>query len=406
MSWSIIDKDRMEITNSQNIPNNYYTNLMKEFEINLDFHNYTNINDIFISKSKKTLFFPKFNYDQSNMKCLLSSEFNIFVLILQNIRPDLIYLNESIQIHLSEKNEMFLPKINILNNKKLPRLIVVPIDIIYYNNKIRTGGHKNVIIINTLLKTITFFEPYGIDIDNTESNVIFNIIQDYYSNLLPNYTFIDAIVSNTKNLNKMYYDYTINDKYDNYYIKINRYINELNNVRLNENSIEQKNKIKKLQEKIKIIQERYKDKINKKNNNKNYTVEKFTNKGPQKRQEMIEYFEGGGGHCVGWSLYLVFLTFINVNLFSKFEKNISISSFINDLLLEKINGKSIEPYILSNLIRQFISYVLHFNKTFNNLIVSKSKSSKVIHLIFNLDGGYTIIPPTPIYSKVSNTRSV
>jgi hypothetical protein len=105
MSWSIIDKDRMEITNSQNIPNNYYTNLMKEFEINLDFHNYTNINDIFISKSKKTLFFPKFNYDQSNMKCLLSSEFNIFVLILQNIRPDLIYLNESIQIHLSEKNE-------------------------------------------------------------------------------------------------------------------------------------------------------------------------------------------------------------------------------------------------------------------------------------------------------------
>ena len=111
------DTKRMLIKDDNYIPDNYHTNLMSEYNISLNFHEYKNPRDIFISKSKKSLYFPKFYFEQSNYKCLLESEFDIFLLILQNIKPDLIYLNESIQIHLKSESdpEMFIPKINIIS---------------------------------------------------------------------------------------------------------------------------------------------------------------------------------------------------------------------------------------------------------------------------------------------------
>lgn len=402
------DTKRMLIKDDNNIPDNYNTNLMSEYNISLNFHEYKSIKDIFISKSKKSLYFPKFNLEQSNYKCLLQSEFDTFLLILQNIKPDLIYLNDSIHIHLKSNSEMFLPKINIINNKVLPKLIIIPIDIKFYSKDIQVGGHKNVIIINTLLKTVTFFEPYGVDLQNINSAVIFNIIKDYYSEILSNFTFIDAISPNTEytmDIDEMDVDSTFNDKFNNYYIKIDKYNNELNKVSINDKNKKQIIKeIKKLRKKI--SKKKYEMK---KNEMKKSTVfvqnEQFSTYGPQKRQEFIENFGDMGGHCVGWSLYLVFLTFINVNLFqSSFMKNISISSFINNLLLEKINGESLRPELLSNLIREFISYVLEFNKNFKKLIIKKAKSSNVIHINFNSYGEYKIIPPVIIKGKVSNKR--
>ena len=175
-SLKLIDTQRMNIDDSINISKNYITRLLNDFSIALNFHEYKDFN-VFISKSKDQLYFPKFFNNQSNYKCLLDSEFNTFILILQNIRPDLIYLNESIQIHLRENNlndfnEMYLPKINILKNKILPILIIIPINIYFYNKfNIKVSGHKNVIIINNSLQTITFFEPYGINI-NTKNNIL------------------------------------------------------------------------------------------------------------------------------------------------------------------------------------------------------------------------------------------
>lgn len=395
------DTERMLIKDENDIPDNYNTNLMSEYNINLNFHEYKSIKDIFISKSKKSLYFPKFNLEQSNYKCLLESEFDTFLLILQNIKPDLIYLNESIQIHLKDDPEMFIPKINIINNKILPKLIIIPIRITFYSENLPVGAHKNVIIINTLLKTVTFFEPYGVDLLNVRSAIIFNIIKEYYSKVLSNFTFIDAISPNTEH-NIMDIDNDFNDKYNNYYIKINKYINELNNISINNKDKKRINlKIKKLRKKISKIKIK-KDEIK---NNVFVQNEQFSTYGPQKRQESIENFGDMGGHCVGWCLYLVFLTFINVNLFqSSFMKNISISSFINNLLLEKINGKSLQPLLLSNLIRQFINYVLQFNTIFKRLIIKKAKSSNVIHIKFNTYGEYKIIPPVVIKGKVSNKR--
>jgi len=399
------DTKRMLIKDDNYIPDNYHTNLMSEYNISLNFHEYKNPRDIFISKSKKSLYFPKFYFEQSNYKCLLESEFDIFLLILQNIKPDLIYLNESIQIHLKSESdpEMFIPKINIINNKILPKLIIIPIDIRFYSGFNIVGGHKNVIIINTLLKTVTFFEPYGVDLQNIKSAVIFNIIKDYYSEILSNFTFIDAISPNTKYIDEMDIDSSFinEDKFNNYYIKINEYVNELNKVSINDKNKKQIVKeIKRLRKKI--------SKIKIKDKTKSIVFvqnEQFSTYGPQKRQELIDDFGDMGGHCVGWALYLVFLTFINVNLFqSRFMKNISISSFINNLLLEKINGQSLNPFLLSNLIRQFISYVLEFNKIFKKLIIKKAKSSNVIHIKFNTYGEYKIIPPIIIKGKVSNKR--
>ena len=42
--------------------------------------------------------------------------------------------------------------------------------------------------------------------------------------------------------------------------------------------------------------------------------EKKNNIGIQLKQESNENFDGLGGFCVGWSLYMIFLTFININL--------------------------------------------------------------------------------------------
>lgn len=400
MNYNPYDTNRMFVNDTSNVPKHYTTNLMNEYKIQLNFHEYTNVKDIFISKSKRALYFPKFHYEQSNYKCLFEEVFDRFILILQNIKPNLIYLNESIQVH---EDEMFLPKINIINNKVLPRLIIIPIDIKYYHDNVIIGGHKNIIIINTLMKTITFFEPYGVNLDDAKSAVIYNIIKEHFASVLLNYTFIDAVSPNTEYNIHMNTDETnIGNKFNNYYIQINKYINTLTNVKLN-NSNKKKlvKEISKLRKKIK--KHSVKDKLT--SHIVNVQTDYFTPYGSQYRQELIEDFGDRGGHCVAWSLYLVFLTFINVNLFtSQFMKNVSISSFINNLLLEKINGQSLQPHVLSNLIRKFISYVEDFTTTFTKYIITKAKSSNVIHIKFNNNGDYVIIPAPIIHSRVSNKR--
>ena len=394
MSYEPYDKDRMIVSDNNEISNNFTTNLMNEFSIQLNFHEYKNVKDIFLSKSKKVLFFPKFNYEQSNYKCLLEHEFNTFLLILQNIKPDLIFLNESIQIH---ETEMFIPKINIINNKILPRLIIIPINIYHYQNDVIVGGHKNVIIINTLIKTITFFEPYGVLFTNTVS---YNIIKEHFSETLINYTFIDALYPNTEF--SKFEKKNVDDKFENYYIKLDKYTNILKDIRLNPDKKKITKEIKKIRKKITKIKN--KETLN---NIVKVQNERFTKRGPQYRQELVEDFGDKGGHCVAWSLYIVFLTFINVNLFkSKFMKNVSISSFINNLLLEKIDGESLSPHILSNMIRQFINYVIEFNRTLNKFIITKGKPSKTVHIKFdNNTGDYSIMSSEILHKNVLTYRT-
>ena len=413
MSFNPIDTERMIIDSSPGIFKDYTTGLMKDFSIDLNFHEYKykDYFKIFISKSKDQLFFPKFFNVQSNYKCLLDTEFDKFILILQNIRPDLIYLNESIQIHfrennLNDLNDIYIPKINIIENKTLPRLIIVPINIWFYNkDNIRISGHKNIIIINNLLETITYFEPYGINF-NVKNVITFNILKKYYTTLLPSYTFINA-ASGSYSKNAIDIDFYVNDIYDNYYRKIKEYQNHLADIKLsfseNEYKSEKniiKNKIKKLRKYIKNIKHKKKDSTKML---VDYTPDMLTNNGQQKIQEFIETFgkDGIGGHCVGWSLYIVFLTFININLFTKkFDSAISLSSFINNLFLEKINNESLKPEVLSNMIRYFIEYVHKFNEHYEHFILTKSKSSKVVNIKFNTQGGFTVVPPSPIYDTV------
>jgi hypothetical protein len=412
-TFNPIDTERMIIDSSPGIFKDYTTGLMKDFSIDLNFHEYNNKDyfKIFISKSKDQLFFPKFFNVQSNYKCLLDTEFDKFILILQNIRPDLIYLNESIQIHfrennLNDLNDIYIPKINIIENKTLPRLIIVPINIWFYNkDNIRISGHKNIIIINNLLETITYFEPYGINF-NVKNVITFNILKKYYTTFLPSYTFINA-ASGSYSKNVIDIDFYVNDIYDNYYRKIKEYQNHLADIKLSFSEKEYKsekniikNKIKKLRKYIKNIKHKKKDSTKML---VDYTPDMLTNNGQQKIQEFIETFgkDGIGGHCVGWSLYIVFLTFININLFTKkFDSAISLSSFINNLFLEKINNESLKPDVLSNMIRYFIEYVHRFNEHYEHFILTKSKSSKVVNIKFNTQGGFTVVPPSPIYDTV------
>jgi hypothetical protein len=412
-SFNPIDTERMIIDSSSGIFKDYTTGLMKDFSIDLNFHEYKGKDyfKIFISKSKDQLFFPKFFNNQSNYKCLLDTEFDKFILILQNIRPDLIYLNESIQIHfrennLNDLNDIYIPKINIIENKKLPRLIIVPINIWFYTkDNIRISGHKNGIIINNLLETITYFEPYGINF-NTKNIITFNILKKYYTTLLPSYTFINA-ASSSYSKNAIDIDFYVNDIYDNYYIKIKEYQNHLADIKLSFSEKEYKseknkikNKIKKLRKYIKNIKNKTKDSTRML---VDYSPDILSANGQQKIQELKESFgkDGIGGHCVGWSLYIVFLTFININLFTKkFDKSISTSSFINNLFLEKLNNQSLNPEVLSNMIRHFIEYVHNFNEHHQDFILTKSKSSKVLNIKFNTQGGFNVVPPIPIFDKV------
>jgi hypothetical protein len=411
MSFNPIDTERMIIDSSTGISKNYTTNLMNTFSIKLNFHEFKNFN-VFISKSKDQLFFPKFFNNQSNHKCLLDTEFDKFILILQNIRPDLIYLNESIQIHfreneLNDLNDLFLPKINIIENKKLPRLIIVPINIYFYNkDNVSVSGHKNVIIINSLLETITFFEPYGLNL-NVKNKIVFNILKKHYTILLPSFTFINAGSGNFSE-NSIDIDFYVNDIYNNYYIKIKEYKNHLDNIKLSFSEKEYKLEKHKIKNKIKKLRKIIKKIKNKQNGSTNMIIDSrpdiLTNSGQQKLQELIEIFgnDNIGGHCVGWSLYIIFLTFININLFTqKFYSSISLSSFINNLFLEKFNNESLKPEVLSNMIRHFIEYVHDFNKIHKDLILIKAKPSKVIHIVFNTKGGFTIKPPMPIYDTVN-----
>lgn len=411
MSFNPYDQDRMIIDSSEIINENYKSNLMNEYSIKLGFFEYDDCKQIFISKSRTKLYFPKFNNDQSNYKCLLEQDFDKFILILQNIRPDLIYLNEPIQVHFKDgiqnnANDIYLPKINILENQKslLPKLIIIPIDIRYSVN-----GHKNVIIINTRIQTITFFEPYGVDTTQVKNNILFNILEKYYTQLFPNYIFINASYPVYNVHNKMEIDVKdvdFVDLYEDYYRKIKEYKNTLSNIHLLPNASNEKKKIKK---QIKKIRKKINSLKMKKDKDVDMDIDVqvkrdfFTFKGPQKIQEQIEFFgnDGIGGHCVGWSLYIVFLTFINVNLFqSTLKQNISISSFICNLLLEKINGDSLKPETLSNMIRHFIEYVYNFNKINSHLILSKAKPSKVVHIIFNTNGDFKVVSPSDIIDKV------
>ena len=410
MYFNPIDTDRMIIDSSENISKNYTTSLMNNYSITLNFHEFKDFN-IFISKSKNQLFFPKFFNDQSNYKCILDIEFDKFILILQNIRPDLIYLNESIQINFRENdtNNLYIPKINILKHVKLPRLIIIPINIWVYNtSNISLSGHKNVIIINTLLQTITYFEPYGM-IFNTKNIIVFNILKKYYNQLLPNYTFINAANNSMLNhnyMNSMNLDLNINDIYDNYYIKIQAYRNHLNDIKLTFSEKQYKLEKRKIKNKIKKLRKYIKKHKNKNVNSTNMIIDSTPDvlgfNGQQKMQEFVEIFgkDNIGGHCVGWSLYIVFLTFINVNLFTN-NKPFSISSFINNLFLEKLNGNSLQPIVLSNMIRHFIEYVHNFNFYHQDLILVKAKSSKVLNIIFNTKGDFSITPPSPIYDNVN-----
>lgn len=416
MSFNPIDPERMIIDTSSDISKDYTTTLMRDYSIDLNFHEYKDKDyyKIFISKSKDQLFFPKFFNSQSNYKCLFDTEFDKFILILQNIRPDLIYLNESIQIHirdnkLNDLNDIYIPKINILiENKKLPRLIIVPINILYYTPG-RVSGHKNVIIINNILDTITYFEPYGINF-NTKDIITFNILKKYYTTILPSYTFINAASGNYSK-NSMDKDFYVNDIYDNYYIKIKEYQNHLSDIKLSFSEKEYKSEKNKIKNKIKKLRKYIKNiKNNSTNNTTNMLVDNYpnimTNYGPQKIQEFIEIFgqDGIGGHCVGWSLYIVFLTFININLFTeKFNGSISLSSFINNLFIQKLHNESLSSQVLSNMIRHFIEYVHTFNEHYKDFILTKSKSSKVVNIKFNTQGGFTVVPPTPIYDKIDSS---
>lgn len=417
MSFNPIDTERMIIDASSVLSKDYTTSLMKDYSIDLNFHEYKNKDyfKIFISKSKNQLFFPKFFNTQSNYKCLLDTEFDKFILILQNIRPDLIYLNESIQIHfrennLNDLNDIYLPKINIIENKILPRLIIVPINIWFYNkDNVRISGHKNIIIINNLLETITYFEPYGIDF-NTKNIITFNILKKYYTTLLPSYTFINA-ASGSYSKNTIDIDFYVNDIYDNYYLKIKEYQNHLADIKLSFSEKEYKSEKNQIKNKIKKLRKYIKKIKNKKNDSTqmliDYTPDLLTNVGQQKIQELVEVFgnDNIGGHCVGWSLYIVFLTFININLFTKkLNSSISLSSFINNLFLEKLNGKSLSAEVLSNMIRHFIEYVHNFNEHYEHFILTKSKSSKVLNIKFNTQGGFTIVPPKPIYDTVKSSN--
>lgn len=412
-TFNPIDTERMIIDTSSVLSKDYTTSLMKDYSIDLNFHEYKNKDyfKIFISKSKDQLFFPKFFNIQSNYKCLLDTEFDKFILILQNIRPDLIYLNESIQIHfrennLNDLNDIYIPKINIIENKTLPRLIIVPINIWFYNkDNIRISGHKNIIIINNLLETITYFEPYGINF-NVKNVITFNILKKYYTTLLPSYIFINA-ASGSYSKNVIDIDFYVNDIYDNYYRKIKEYQNHLADIKLSFSEKEYKSEKNQIKNKIKKLRKYIKKIKNKKNDSTQMLIDSrpdiLTTSGQQKIQELVEVFgnDNIGGHCVGWSLYIVFLTFININLFTKkFDSAISLSSFINNLFLEKINNESLKPQVLSNMIRYFIEYVHKFNKHYEHFILTKSKSSKVVNIKFNTQGGFTVVPPSPIYDTV------
>lgn len=409
MSFNPIDTERMVIDSSVGLSKHYTTNLMNEFSITLNFHEYKNKDyfKIFISKSKDQLYFPKFFNNQSNYKCLLDEEFNKFILILQNIRPDLIYLNESIQIHfrennLNDLNDIYIPKINILlENKTLPRLIIIPIDINF-----SVFGHKNVIIINNLVETITYFEPYGIN-SNKKNSITLGILKKYYTTILPSYTFINA-ASGVYINSEIDLDFYINDIYDNYYIKIKEYQNHLENIKLSFSEKNYKSEKNKIKNKIKKLRKQIQKIKNKKNDSVYMSIDSrpdiLTTSGQQKIQELVEVFgnDNIGGHCVGWSLYMVFLTFININLFTKKTfTSISPSSFINNLFIEKLNGKSISPEVLSNMIRHFIEYVFNFNEHYKDLILTKAKSSKVVNIKFNTQGGFTVVPPKPIYDTIN-----
>lgn len=369
-----IDKNRLQgIKSEAYISEDDTSNLLKESKITIGIENIKSIDKFFISKNPNLLMFPKFkDVEQTNYKCVLIEEYLKFILILQNIKPNYIYLNSSINIEYNIESTIYIPDIKI--KKTMPQLIIYPInDSTYENNRI-IMRHNSVIIVDTKNKTITYFDSLGGNVNKKTVYILKNIL----INKFHNYTFINAYNIEMKE-EKMDIDFK---DYNNYYYNWDNY-NSLD-IRDFINRKKRKNEIKKIRKQLNKI-----NKQDKKHNlmNIDYILnERKIDIGLQLKQESNEKFDDLGGFCVGWSLYMVFLTFININLNMESDFNISQSVLVTDVL----NQKNVEPVILNNMIRQFITYVMAINNKWSFLIKNETKTNKALKIIFN-DKNYKIM---------------
>lgn len=368
-----IDKNRLQgIKSDAYISEDDTSNLLKESELTIGIET-IKIDKFYISENSNILMFPKFkDVEQTNYKCVLIEEYLKFVLILQNIKPNYIYLNSSINIEYNIESTIYIPDIKI--KKVMPQLIIYPINDSTYENNKNIMNHNTVIIVDTKNKTITYFDSLG---GNINKKAVY-ILKTILTNKFHNYTFINAYNIELKE-NEMDIDLK---NYDNYYYNWENY-NGLD-IRDFVNRKKRKIEIKKIRKQLKK-----KQLINKKHNlmNIDYIINERKNDiGLQLKQESNENFEGLGGFCVGWSLYMIFLTFININLNMESEFNISQSVLVTDVL----NQKKVEPIILNNMIRQFITYVMAINNKWSFLIKNETKTNKALKIIFN-DKNYKIM---------------
>ena len=369
-----IDKKRLQgIKSDAYISEDDTSNLLKESELTIGIETINTIDKFYISKHSNILMFPKFNdVEQTNYKCVLIEEYLKFVLILQNINPNYIYLNSSINIEYNIESTIYIPDINI--KKHMPQLIIYPInDSTYVNNK-NVMNHNTVIIVDTKNKTITYFDSLG---GNINKKTVY-LLKTILINKFHNYTFINAY-----NIERKEDEMDIEKDYNNYYynwgsfkgLDIQNFVNRK----------KRKNEIKKIRKQLKKQNKKH----DKKHNlmNIDYIINERKNDiGLQLKQESNENFDGLGGFCVGWSLYMIFLTFININLNMESEFNISQSVLVTDVL----NQKKVEPVILNNMIRQFITYVMAFNNKWSFLIKNETKTNNALKIIFN-DKNYKIM---------------
>lgn len=373
VNFDPIDKNRLQgIKSDAYISEDDTSNLLNESKLTIGIENIKTIDQFYISKSPNILIFPKFkDTEQTNYKCVLIEEYLKFILILQNIKPNYIYLNSSINIEYNIESTIYIPDIKI--KKIMPQLIIYPInDSTYENNRI-IMRHNSVIIVDTKNKTITYFDSLG---GNKNKKTVY-ILKNILINKFRNYTFI-----NSHNIERKEYEMDIEKDYNNYYYNWDNY-----------NGLDIHNFVNRKTRKIEIKKIRKQLNKIKKQDKKHYLMnidymlnEKKNNIGIQLKQESNENFDGLGGFCVGWSLYMIFLTFININLNMESDFNISQSVLVTDVL----NQKNIEPEILNNMIRQFITYVMAINNKWSFLIKNEQKTNKALKIIFN-DKNYKIM---------------
>lgn len=324
---------------------------LKQFTVSVD--------EIKISKSENYLFFPVFEEVESNLKCLRDEEMYKMILIIEKTSKNLVYLNSDIIINYENigENEILVPKYTLRDDS--PVLIIYPINSRYFNNGVLQYAHSSIIIVNTLSKSISYFDSIG------KKKIETGILQVIMKNLFAGYVFINEDVE------LIDIDGDLNDYFTN--------IDDYKGLCFKKND-----KMDVDMSVFEYMNDEFMD-IDHDDSNIISDDDSIDNN-VQVIQEMGEFFNGLGGFCVGWSLYIVYITLININIKIDNDTGVSVTSLVDNLLLK--NGS---PDILSGIIRRFTSYVLKFNTLNSGIIKNINRCNKVLRVKFDRSGLYEIM---------------